>query len=182
MADRPVGDGYRGVPPDVRSYRWEKSLGHFNCADRTIAVSQSILLGAGGQVVGNLEVDDAALKFRAVAPASIGWLMLQMVCASPSSDAQLPRAQVKSLANPDNFYPPASKRRGEQGSPVVNVCVGPTGALLREPEITDTSGFPDLDGAAIKVAKAMRFAAAEDNGVALPESCVKFMVKFGRHN
>jgi protein TonB len=87
-------------------------------------------------------------------------------------------ARMTRPVNPDDYYPPGSIRREEEGSPVVQACVGPNGRLLREPVITDTSGFPDLDGAAIKVAKATRYAAGTDGGTALPESCIKFKVKF----
>jgi len=87
-------------------------------------------------------------------------------------------AKMTRPVNPDDYYPPGSIRREEQGSPVVQACVGPSGKLLREPVVTDTSGFPDLDGAAIKVAKATRYAAGSENGTALPESCIKFKVKF----
>jgi TonB family protein len=89
-------------------------------------------------------------------------------------------ARIKRLANPDDFYPQGSKGRGERGSPVVKVCVGPSGALLREPELAETSGYPELDGAAIKAAMAMRYAPAVENGTALPESCIKYKIKFGR--
>jgi len=87
-------------------------------------------------------------------------------------------ARMTRPVNPDDFYPPGSIRREEQGSPVVQACVGPNGRLLREPVVTDTSGFPDLDGAAIKVAKATRYAAGTEGGTALAESCIKFKVKF----
>ena len=87
-------------------------------------------------------------------------------------------AKMTRPVNPDDYYPPGSIRREEQGSPVVQACVGANGRLLREPVVTDTSGFPDLDGAAVKVAKATRFAAGTENGTALPESCIKFKVKF----
>jgi protein TonB len=87
-------------------------------------------------------------------------------------------AKMTRPANPDDYYPPGSIRREEEGSPVVQACIGPNGKLLREPVVTDTSGFPDLDGAAIKVAKATRYAPGTDNGSALPESCIKFKVKF----
>jgi len=87
-------------------------------------------------------------------------------------------AKMTRPVNPDDYYPPGSIRREEQGSPVVQACVGPGGKLLREPVVTDTSGFPDLDGAAVKVAKATRYAAGSENGSALPESCIKFKVKF----
>jgi len=87
-------------------------------------------------------------------------------------------AKMSRMANPDDYYPPGSIRCEEQGSPVVQACVGPNGKLLREPVVTDTSGFPDLDGAAIKVAKANRYSPASEGGSALPESCIKFKVKF----
>jgi TonB family protein len=87
-------------------------------------------------------------------------------------------ARITRPANPDDYYPQGSMRRQEQGSPVVQACVGPSGYLLREPVVTDTSGFPELDGAAIKVAKATRYAAGTVNGTAPAESCIKFKVKF----
>ncbi len=87
-------------------------------------------------------------------------------------------AKMRSAADPDQFYPPGAKRREEQGSPVVQACVGPNGRLVREPVVTETSGFPELDGAAVKVAKANRYSPATEGGTALPESCVKFKVKF----
>jgi periplasmic protein TonB len=87
-------------------------------------------------------------------------------------------AKMTRPVNPDDYYPPGSIRREEQGSPVVQACVGPNGRLLREPVVTDTSGFPDLDGAAVKVAKATRYAPGSEGGTALAESCIKFKVKF----
>jgi protein TonB len=87
-------------------------------------------------------------------------------------------AKMTRPANPDDYYPPGSIRREEQGSPVVQACVGPKGQLLRDPVVTDTSGFPDLDGAAVKVARATKYAAGTDGGSALAESCIKFKVKF----
>lgn len=87
-------------------------------------------------------------------------------------------AKMTRPANPDDYYPPGSIRREEQGSPVVQACVGANGRLLRDPVVTDTSGFPDLDAAAVKVARATRYAAGTENGSALPESCIKFKVKF----
>jgi protein TonB len=78
----------------------------------------------------------------------------------------------------DQYYPPGAKRREEQGAPVVQACVGPNGRLVRDPVVTETSGFPELDAAAVKVAKAGRFTPGTENGTALPESCIKFKVKF----
>src|SRR5688572_21203167 len=87
-------------------------------------------------------------------------------------------AKMTRPVNPDDYYPPGAIRREEQGSPVVQACVGSNGRLLRDPVVTDTSGFPDLDSAAVKVAKATRYAAGTEGGTALPESCIKFKVKF----
>ena len=87
-------------------------------------------------------------------------------------------AKMKSAVDPDQYYPPGAKRREEQGSPVVQACVGANGKLVREPVITETSGFPELDGAAVKVAKANRYTPGTENGAAVAESCVKFKVKF----
>ncbi len=87
-------------------------------------------------------------------------------------------AKMKSAADPDRFYPPGAKRREEQGSPVVQACVGPNGRLLRDPVVAETSGYPELDQAAIQVAKNSRYTAATDNGSAMDESCIKFKVKF----
>jgi len=87
-------------------------------------------------------------------------------------------AKMTRPANPDDYYPPGSIRREEQGSPVVQACVGPKGQLLRDPVVTVTSGFPDLDSAAVKVARATKYAPGTDAGSALPESCIKFKVKF----
>ncbi len=86
--------------------------------------------------------------------------------------------QVTRAANPIDYYPAGSVRRQEQGTPVIEACVGPDSKLLREPVVTMTSGFPDLDAAAIDVAKATRYAAGTENGSPLPESCIKFKVKF----
>jgi TonB family protein len=175
-SDHPIADGYRDVPPNVKSYRWESNQGHFNCTTQGVAVSQSILHGADGQVVGRIDLDSSALKFREAAPGSFGGILLKAVCASSAAEAAV--AKLKSIVNPDNYYPAGSKRRGEEGSPVVKVCVGPSGKLLGEPEITDTSGFPDLDAAAVKAAKDMRYAPAIQDGAATAESCLKYKIKF----
>ena len=89
-----------------------------------------------------------------------------------------PPARPTEVANPIDYYPPDAKRREEQGAPIVLACVSADGKLVGEPEIVQSSGFPELDAAAIKVAKASRYAAATENGVALPKSCLKFKVKF----
>lgn len=175
-SNHPIRDGYHAVPVNVKAYRWESNLGHFNCTAHTVAVSQSTLYDADDQVVGKIDVDSSALDFREVAPGSFGWLLLQAVCATSPSDAAV--AKLVSVVNPDDYYPAGAARRGQEGTPVVKVCVGPSGDILREPEVTDTSGVPELDAAAIKAAKANRYAAAIQDGAPVPESCIKFKIKF----
>lgn len=99
---------------------------------------------------------------------------------APPPPPRGPTVTAKILRSPfpEEYYPPGAKRREEEGSPVVRACVGPNGKLLREPVVTDTSGFPELDGAAVKVAKASRYTAGMDGGSASAESCVSFRVKF----
>jgi TonB family protein len=91
-------------------------------------------------------------------------------------------ARITRAVHPDKYYPADARRRGEQGAPIVRVCVGPSGALLREPVISESSGFPALDAAGIEVAKAMRYAAGVEGGAAAAESCVTFKVKFLQSN
>jgi hypothetical protein len=69
--------------------------------------------------------------------------------------------------------------------PVTNVTgVGDEAQIVDAgaPIVTYTSGFPDLDAAAIKVAKSNRYAAGTESGVALAESCFTFKVNFALNN
>jgi len=84
-------------------------------------------------------------------------------------------------ANPDTYYPKSHATRGEEGAPIVQVCVDQHGKLLREPVVTDSSGFADLDDAAIKVAKASGYGAALVDGKPLAESCIKYRILFRRN-
>src|SRR3954470_11136674 len=102
-----------------------------------------------------------------------------VVCAPGwSAEPASAHAQVTLAVNPNDYYPADSVRRGEQGKAGVQSCVDATGKLLRDPVITATSGFPDIDAAAIEVAKAVEYAAGTENGAPLAESCVKFKVQF----
>ena len=51
-----------------------------------------------------------------------------------------------------DYYPPLSRRRNEQGAPTVRVCVDPSGKKLRKPEVTKSSGYREIDAAAIRLA------------------------------
>jgi TonB family protein len=88
---------------------------------------------------------------------------------------------MKRPANPDTYYPLSAQSRGEEGAPVVQVCVDQRGKLLREPVVTDSSGFPDLDKAAIDAAKASGYAPGLEGGKPVVESCMKYRILFRRH-
>jgi len=178
-SDQPIPEEYQAAVRNARTYRWVQSLGLFNCAERTSSVAQFSWNSADDKNVGSYRHE--LLTFRQVAAGTPDEKLLDTVCKAEKVEPEVPfeeLAKMKRPANPDDFYPPESRHRKEQGSPIVQVCVGPSGKLLRDPVVTDTSGFPALDGAAIKVARATQYAAGKKNGTALPESCMKFKIKF----
>lgn len=179
-SEQAIPGSYGGKPPDVSTYRSDMNDYEFNCSARTIALSQSILHSAENQVVGRIDIPKRARKFRKVQPGTAPEQILDTVChwGEKREETAGSPTQVTRAADPSDYYPAGSVRREEQGAPVIEACVGPDSRLLREPVVAVTSGFPDLDAAAINVAKATRYAAGTENGKPLPESCIRFKVKF----
>jgi len=103
---------------------------------------------------------------------------MSAACWSADTGAPAQKARITQAANPNDYYPPDSIRRGETGAPVMQVCVDATGKLLHDPLVAESSGFPNLDAAAVKVAKNTSYAPGTENDTPLPESCLKFKVKF----
>lgn len=64
--------------------------------------------------------------------------------------------QNRSNINIDDYYPNSSLANEEQGVVKVNVCVGANGRA-KEGSLNETSGFPRLDEAGVKVAKLLRY-------------------------
>lgn len=80
------------------------------------------------------------------------------------------------LNNPQPFYPPLSRRLGEQGRGMLRVYVAATG----QPEtvqLSQSSGFDRLDSAALDAVKRWRFAAARQ-GEQVVASWVNVPFKF----
>jgi hypothetical protein len=179
-SDQAIPDGYGGRPPNVVTYRWDTNDYDFNCSKRTIALSQSILHSADDHVVGRTDIPEHARRFIAVQPGTAAEKIFETICNwdEAREERAVAPTQVTSAANPIDYYPANSVRLREQGTPIIEACVGPDNQLLREPTVAVTSGFPELDAAAIKVAKATRYAAGTENGVPPPESCIRFKVKF----
>jgi protein TonB len=87
----------------------------------------------------------------------------------------------KNFPASEDYYPAASKRLGEEGSPTVKVCVGPNGKLTEEPSIAGSSGSARLDEGAVKLAKAGRYTPGTVDGQPTTD-CFSFRVKFELKN
>jgi len=83
----------------------------------------------------------------------------------------------KNFPNSEDYYPAASKRLGEEGSPTVHVCVGPSGKLSGEPSIKQSSGSARLDEGAMNLVKAGRYQPGTEDGKPI-EACFDFRIKF----
>ncbi len=185
-SDQPIPHEYlESVPAALRAYRSERTLRYFHCGDRTGAVMRYFWDNADESLGGYHY--QSVLTFRQPASGSVDERMLETACNftgefadAKAAKLQPPRYHAKFLrpVNPDDYYPSSAIKRGEEGAPIVQVCVGPDGKLLREPVILTSSGFPDLDTGAIKAAKAARYAADTENGKPVAESCMEYKIKF----
>jgi protein TonB len=101
--------------------------------------------------------------------------------APPPPKAVVPGTPLSRASAPDvaDYYPDQARREGQEGRPMVKVCVDVKGKLASA-EIATSSGFPLLDEAAIKVAKATRYKPATSEGKPV-ESCASLPVKFELH-
>ena len=89
----------------------------------------------------------------------------------------------KGFPNVDDYYPDASRRLGEEGLTVVDICVGPDGKLTEPPKVGKTSGHERLDQAAVKVASvgSGRFKPATEEGKPITK-CTQLPIRFKLHN
>lgn len=174
--DQPVPSEYRDSVPKAKTYRWGRSANLFHCTEQTTALAEQRWFNAEGRELGSRRPE--ALHFLKVSPGSVDQQMLEAVCKSESVRSLEEQAQMTHAAPPAAYYPKSSIRRREQGSATVKACVDPTGKLLREPVVTRSSGFRELDGAAIRVAKHSRYKPGVRGGAALPESCLEVPVTF----
>jgi protein TonB len=89
----------------------------------------------------------------------------------------------KGFPNVDDYYPDASRRLGEEGLTVVDICVGPDGKLTEPPKVGKTSGHDRLDQAAVKVATlgSGRFKPATEEGKPVAK-CTQLPIRFKLHN
>jgi periplasmic protein TonB len=97
--------------------------------------------------------------------------------APPRVSNRVPAKLGKNFPNSEDFYPPASKRLGEEGSPTLHVCIGPDNKLTETPAVTKSSGSARLDEGAIALAKAGKYVAATEDGRPVP-ACIDFRIVF----
>jgi len=111
--------------------------------------------------------------------------------AEPKAAAPVAKAAVagtaiglgKGFPNVDDYYPDASRRLGEEGLTIVDICVGPDGKLTEPPKVGKTSGHERLDQAAVKVASvgSGRFKPATEEGKPVSK-CTQLPIRFKLHN
>jgi TonB family protein len=114
---------------------------------------------------------------RTKGDAQLRFLPRETACpekvAAPAGTA---RARIAEPAPPMVFYPPSSKRRGEEGDIVVRVRVSATGCAT-EAAVLVGSGFPDLDAAAVRLAHHSGYLPSSEDGVPA-DGQVTFLVRF----
>jgi periplasmic protein TonB len=85
----------------------------------------------------------------------------------------------KGFPNTEDYYPPASKRLNEEGSPTVKVCIGAGGKLTEPPTISQSSGSSRLDEGALNLVKAgARYIQPGTEDGKPIDSCFEFRIKF----
>jgi protein TonB len=96
-----------------------------------------------------------------------------------ATGAKTPVGPGRGFPNSEDYYPAASKRLGEEGMSVINVCVDAQGKLTGEPSIAQSSGSARLDDGALKLAKAAsgRYKPATEDGKPVP-GCNKLGIRF----
>jgi protein TonB len=113
----------------------------------------------------------------------------QHVVAPPPPPAPVAKKNIvnprpgKGFPSTEEYYPPASKRLGEEGSANVHVCVGPNGKITEDPTLAQTSGSARLDDGALKLAKAGsgHYLPGTEDGQPTT-ACMVFKIKFELRN
>lgn len=77
-----------------------------------------------------------------------------------------PRIDARHRNNPAPAYPSLSRRRGEEGTVVLELLIMPDGSVA-EISVKESSGFPRLDQTALKAVKRWRYTPAKRGGKAI---------------
>jgi periplasmic protein TonB len=89
-----------------------------------------------------------------------------------------PGTPIRPVSMPasEDYYPSSAKIAGQEGRPMVSLCIAANGKL-ESADVAESSGFPALDEAAVRLAKAGRYKPATENGQAI-RACARLPVKF----
>lgn len=98
---------------------------------------------------------------EAVTPPSDVPVPASATAISGSQQQGAPAQDLKTANRIDPIYPPASRRAGEEGTVRLKVLVDTSGRASNV-SVTQTSGFPRLDQAAVEAVRKWRFVAATD--------------------
>ncbi|MBS0376979.1 MAG: energy transducer TonB [Proteobacteria bacterium] len=104
------------------------------------------------------------------------------VAAKPTNHRNAGFDSKHGMPDPENYYPPSSRRNNEEGVAQVHVCINAQGKLAQDPTVEKGTGFSALDAAAITYAKAIKFTPASDDGKPLDNGCFSFNVRFKLHS
>jgi protein TonB len=131
---------------------------------------------------------DISIAMPEVGPSTnaISAVVKQQQAPAPAPKAAVAATAIglgKGFPNVDDYYPDASRRLGEEGLTVVDICVGPDGKLTEPPKVGKTSGHERLDQAAVKVASvgSGRFKPATEEGKPISK-CTQLPIRFKLHN
>jgi TonB family protein len=103
---------------------------------------------------------------------------LMVAATGHAADKNLrPRINAEKSPLTSNFYPTELKDRGIQGAVVVTSCVDDAGRLSKLPAVSQSSGHPDLDSAAVLWASQASYIPGMTDGK-LASQCFSFRVRF----
>ena len=99
-----------------------------------------------------------------------------------AAPAPRPGVKPKAIYVPGGWqrYPAESLRAKETGAPTITICISDVGAV-DSVEVTESSGFPRLDQAAVGIGREARFKPAMQDGKPV-SLCLPYRIKFGLYN
>ena len=168
-----VANGLPSEPTDAPLLAAEQKVrGFLDSGDFINATSASVYIDTALE-----SAIRGVISARAAAADNSSLKFVPRSTPCPESNAgAATKAGIARAPSPQDYYPAASKRRGEQGAIVLRAHVAPT-SCATEFAVIVSSGYPSLDQAALKVAEASTFVAASENGQSL-EGYLTFKVKF----
>ena len=107
-------------------------------------------------------------RFQSATPTSRGPARPTPVAAAPAAGpSQLSESQVAFINRPNPDYPVRARRAGQQGQTMVKFLIETSGRPSQV-SVDKSSGYPDLDAAAVSGVKAALLRPYTENGIARP--------------